>query len=152
MPQWLGIQQERTCVPVALNNQCYYIVMDWVHVLVIVQRRPMAVTSAANIVLLSGCLLGSWRQVASHSGNDVWSSLLLPPPPPLVHFGAISVHFLIWYLCFTIFIEPCLGFLSGDHAFTYSFNEVVSHRIVIGHSWSKVGCPHASSHLWPVSI
>ena len=26
MPQWLVIQQERTCVPVALNNQCRFII------------------------------------------------------------------------------------------------------------------------------
>ena len=62
-------------------------------------------------------------------------------PHSLVHFGAISVDFIVWSLCFTILIELRLGLLSGDHAFAHSFNEVVSLGIVIMRSWWKVGCP-----------
>ena len=138
----------------------------------------MAVASAAKMVLLSGSLLDSWRQVVS----PFWKWwLMTAAAPTLVHFGAISVDFIMWSLCFTKLIELSLGFLSGDHAFTYSFNEVVSLGIIVMRSWWKVGCPqgpdqfgidfcrghdflyfetngrgrgsgHASSSSWPGSI
>ena len=60
-------------------------------------------------------------------------------PHSLVHFGAISVDFIMWSSCFMILIELSLGFLSGDHTFAYSFNEVVSLGIIIVRSWWKVG-------------
>ena len=62
-------------------------------------------------------------------------------PHSLIHFGAISVCFIMWSSCFVILIELSLGFLSGDHTFAYFFNEVVSLGIIIVHSWWKVGCP-----------
>ena len=61
-------------------------------------------------------------------------------PQYLFHFGAISVDFIMWSLCFTKLIELSLGFLSGDHAFTNSFNEAVSLGIIVMRSWWKVGC------------
>ena len=88
----------------------------------------MAVTSAAKMVLLSGSLLDSWRQVVS----PFWKwRLMTAAAPTLVHFGAINVDFIMWSLCFTKLIELSLGFLSGDHAFTNSFNEVVSLGIIV---------------------
>ena len=61
-------------------------------------------------------------------------------PHSLIHFGAISVYFIMWSLCFMILLELSLGFLSGDHtfAYSYSFNEVVSLGIIIVRSWWKV--------------
>ena len=81
----------------------------------------MVVASAAKMVLLSGSLYDSWQQVVS----PFWKWWLMPAAAPtFVHFGAISVDFIMWSLCFTKLIELSLGFLSGDHAFAYSFNEV----------------------------
>ena len=153
--------------------------MDLAHVLVVVQ------------CITDGCSL-SWKD-----GVVVWQSFgqlaagcltILEMaiddrrcPHSLVHFGVISVDFIMWSLCFTKLIELSLGFLSGDHAFTYSFNEVVSLGIISMRSWWKVGCPqgadqfgiylcrghgflyfetngrgrgsgHASSSIWPGSI
>ena len=68
-------------------------------------------------------------------------------PHSLVYFGAISVDFIMWSLCFTKLIELTLGFLSRDHAFTYSFNEVVSLGILIMRSWWKVGCPQGADQF-----
>ena len=104
----------------------------------------MAVASAAKMVLLSGSLLDSWRQVVS----PFWKwRLMTAAAPTLVHFGAISVDFIMWSLCFTILIELSLGFLSGDHAFTYSFNEIVSLGIIVVRSWWKVGCPQGADQF-----
>ena len=87
----------------------------------------MAVASAAKMVLLSGSLLDSWRQVVS----PVWKWLFMTAAAPtLVYFGAICADFIRWSLYFTKLIELSLGFLSRDHAFTYSFNKVVSLRII----------------------
>ena len=53
----------------------------------------------------------------------------------------------MWSLCVMILIELSLGFLSGDHTFAYSFNEVVSLGIIIVRSWWKVGCPHGADQF-----
>ena len=68
-------------------------------------------------------------------------------PHSPVNFGAISVNFIMWSLCFTKLNELSLGFLSGDHALTYSFNEVVSLGIIIMCSWWKVGCPQGADQF-----
>ena len=108
----------------------------------------MAVASAAKMVLLSGSLLDSWRQVVS----PFWKwRLMTAAAPTLVHFGAISVDFIVWSLCFTKLNELSLGFLSGDHAFTYSFNEVMSLGIIVMRSWWKVGCPQGQTNLALIS-
>ena len=62
-------------------------------------------------------------------------------PKLLIHFGAVSVDFIMWSLQFTILIELSLGSLSGDHIFAYSFKEFVSFGIVIVCSLWKAGCP-----------
>ena len=49
--------------------------------------------------------------------------------------------------CFTKLIELSLGFLSGDHAFTYSFNEVVSLGNIVMRSWWKIGCPQGADQF-----
>ena len=171
MPQWLGIQQKRTCVPLLLNNQSrfmiwhkrflgvftrnclqtrhwarvdYFIVMNWTHVMVIVQCQS------------DGCSL------SSKYGAIVWQSFgqlaagcltILEMavddrrcPHSLIHFGAICVNFIMWSLCFVILIEFSLGF-SGDHTFAHSFNEVVSLGVVIVRSWWKAGCPQGADQL-----
>ena len=65
----------------------------------------------------------------------------------LIHFSAISVDFIMSSLCFTILIEPSLGFLSGDRTFAYSFNEIMSLGIVIMRSWWRVGCPQGADQF-----
>ena len=116
-----------------------YIVMDWAHVLVIVQRQSdgcgLSCKDGAAVwqffwQLAAGCLTILEMAVDDHCC-----------PHFLVHFGAISVYFIMLSLCFTILIELSLGFLSGDDTFAYSFNEVVSLGIVIVRFWWKVGCP-----------
>ena len=122
----------------------YYIMMDWAHVLVIVPCQT------------DGCSL------SCKDGAVVWQSFGLAAccltilemavdgrrcPQSLVYFGAISVDFIMWSLCFTKLIELSLGFLSRDHALTYSFNEVVSLGIVIVRSWWKVGCPQGADQF-----
>ena len=119
--------------------------IDWVHVLIIVQCQT------------DGCTL------SCKDGADVWQSFgqlvvgcltILEIavddrrcPHPLVHFGAISVYFIMWSLCFTVLIELSLGFLSGDHILAYSFSEVVSLGIEIVRSWWKIGCPQGTDQF-----
>ena len=96
----------------------YHIMMDWVHVLVIVQCQ----TYGCSLSCKDGAVVWqSFGQLAAgcltilEMGVDDRRC-----PHFLIHFGAISVDFIIWSLCFTILIELSLGFLSGDHAFTSS--------------------------------
>ena len=49
-------------------------------------------------------------------------------------------------LSFTILIPSGPGFLSGDHTFTHSFNEVVSFWIIIAYSCWKAGCPRGPTN------
>ena len=62
-------------------------------------------------------------------------------PQSPVHFGAITVNFIVWSLCFAILIEFSRSFLSGDHIFAYFFNEVVSLGIIIVRFLWKAGYP-----------
>ena len=104
----------------------------------------MVVAPPAKMVLLSGSLLDSWRQVVS----PFWKwRLMTTAAPTLVIFGAIGVDFIIWSLCFTILIEISLCIFSGDHTFTYSFNEVVSLWIIVVRSWWEVGCPQGGRSI-----
>ena len=158
----------------------YHIMMDWTHELVIVvqcQTDGYSLSSKDGAVvwqsfgqLAAGCL--TILEIAVDERRC---------PHSFINFGAISVDFIMWSLCFTMLIELSLGFLSGDHAFNYSFNEVVSLGIIVVRSWWKVGCPqgadqfgidlcrghgllyfetngrgrgssHASSSIWPGSI
>ena len=123
----------------------YYIVMNWTHVQAIIQCqsdgcslscKDCAVVWQAFGQLAAGCL--TILEVAV----DVRRF-----PHSLIHFGAISINFFMWVLCFTIFIEFSLGFLSGDHAFAHSFNEFVSLGIIIVHSWWKAGCPQGADQF-----
>ena len=98
----------------------------------------MTVASDAKMLLLSGSLLGSWWQVVSPFLK--WQLMITAAPHSLIHFGAISVNFIMWSVCFTILIEFSLGFLYGDHTFAYSFNETVSLVVVIVRSWWKSVC------------
>ena len=156
-----------------------YIVMDWAHVLVIVQRQ----TDGCSLSCKYGAVVWqSFGQLAAGCPIILEMAGDGPRcPHSLVHFGAISVDFIVWSLCFTKLIELSLSFLSGDHAFTNSFNEVVSLGIIVMRSWWEVGCPqravqfgidlcrgdgflyfetngrgygsgHASSSIWPRSI
>ena len=152
--------------------------MDWAHVLVIVQCQ----TDGCSLSCKDGAVV--WQSFG-HLAAGCLTILEMAVddrrcPHFLIHFGAISVGFM-WSLCFTKLIELSLGFLSGDHAFTYSFNEVVSLGIIVMRSWCKVGCHqgtdqfgidlcrghgflyfetngrgrglgHASSSIWPGNI
>ena len=107
----------------------YHIVMDWAHVLVIVQCQ----TDGCSLSCKDGAV--TWQSFG-HLAARCLTILEMAVddcrcPHSLVHFGAISVDFIMWSLCFTKLIELSLGFLSGDHAFTYSFNEVVSLGIIV---------------------
>ena len=157
----------------------YHIMMDWAHVLVVVQcqtdGRSLSSKDGAVVWQSFGQLAAGCLTILEMAVDDRRC------PHSLVHFWAISVDFIMWSLCFTKLIELSLGFLSGDHAFTYSFNEVVSLGIIVMRSWWKVGCPqgadqfgidlcrghgllyfetngrgrgsgHASSSIWPASI
>ena len=119
--------------------------MDWAHVLVIVQRQTdgCSLSCKDGVVLwqsfgqlVAGCLTILEMAVDDHCC-----------PHSLIHFGAISLYFIMWSLCFMILIELSLGLLSGDHTFAYSFNEVVSLGIVTVRSWWKVGCPQGADQF-----
>ena len=119
----------------------YHIVMDWAHVLVIVQCQ----TDVCSLSCKDGAV--AWQSFGqSAAGCRTILEMAVDDrrcPSSLVHFGAISVDFIMWSLCFTKLIELNLGFLSGDHAFTYSFNEVVcswdhSHAFLV-ESWVSSG-------------
>ena len=114
--------------------------MNWAHVLLIVQCQTNgcslsckdgAVVWQSFGQLAAGCLTILEMAVDDHRC-----------PHSLVHFEAI-----MWSLFFTILIELNLDFLSGDHAFTYSFNEVVSLGIIVVRSWWKVGCPQGADQF-----
>ena len=116
--------------------------MNWTHVSVKVQCQSDAcsLTSKDGAVvwqsfgqLAAGCLT-----ILEMAVDDRRC------PHSIVHFGAISVNFIMWSLCFTILIEFSLGFFSGVHTFALSFNEVGSLGIVIMRSWWKAGCPHVA--------
>ena len=123
----------------------YHIVMDWAHVLVIVQYQ----TDGCSLSCKDGAVVGqSFGQLTA--GCLTILEMAVDDrryPNSLVHFGAISVDFIMWSLCFMKLIELSLGFLSGDHAFTYSFNEVVSLGIIVMRSWWKVGCPQGANQF-----
>ena len=107
----------------------YYIMMDWAHVLVIVQCQTdgcsLSCKDGAVVWQSFGQLAAGCLTILEMAVDDCRC------PHSLVYFGAISVNFIMWSLCFMKLIELSLGFLSRDHAFTYSFNEVVSLGIVI---------------------
>ena len=113
--------------------------MDWVHMLVIVQCQ----TYGCSLSCKDGAVVWqSFGQLAA--GVSTILEMVVDDrrcPHFLVNFGAINVDFIMWSLCFTILIELSLGFSSGDHAFIYSFSEVVSLGIIVVRSWWKVGCP-----------
>ena len=118
--------------------------MDWVHVFVIVQCWTDGCSLSCKhgaVVWQSGQLAAGCLTILEMAVDDRRC------PHFLVHFGAISVDFIMWSLWFTILIELSLGFLSGDHAFTYSFNEVVSLGIIAVRSWWKVGCPQGADQF-----
>ena len=123
----------------------YHIMMDWVNVLVIVQCQ----TDGCSLSCKDGAVVWpSFGQLAA--GCLTILEMAVDDrrcPHFLVHFGAISVDFVMWSFCSTILIELSLGFLSGDRAFTYSFNEVVSLGIIVVRSWWKVGCPQGPDQL-----
>ena len=172
MPQWLGTQQKRTCALVTqwpeqvhdmankrvlgvFTLNClqtghwvrvdYYVMMDWVHVLVIVQCQ----TDGCSLSCKDGAVV--WQSFGQLAAGCLTILEMAVDdrhcPHSLVHFGTISVDFIMWSLCFTKLIKLSLGFLSGDHAFTYSFNEVVSLGIIVMRSWWKVGCPQGADQF-----
>ena len=113
--------------------------MDWAHVLVIVQCQ----TDGCSLSCKDGATV--WQSFGQLAAGCLTILEMVVDdrryPHSLVHFGAISVDFIMISLRFVILSELSLGFLSGNHAFAYSFNEVVSPGIVIVRSWWKVGCP-----------
>ena len=117
-------------------------VMDWAYVLVMVQRQTdgcgLSCEDDAAVWQFFGQLAAGCLTILEMAVDDRWC------PHSLVHFGAISVYFIMWSACFMILIELSLGCLSGDHTFTYSFDEVMPLGIVIVHSWWKVGCPQGA--------
>ena len=75
-----------------------------------------------------GCSLSSKncaviRKLSHHSGMAVDHRCCTHS---LVYLGSICIVFIMWFLSATILTEFGLGFLSGNHSFAYSFNEVVS--------------------------
>ena len=111
--------------------------VNWVHVPVIVQCQCDG-----------GSLSSRDGAVVSHSFEQMAASCLTYLemaidnccfPYPLVHFGSISVDFVVWSLSLTKFIEFSLGFMAGNHAFANSVDDVVSLRIVLVRSWWKLG-------------
>ena len=97
----------------------FYTVMNWTHVSLIVQCQSY------------GCSLSSkdgavvWQSFAQlAAGCLTFLEMALDDrccPHSLVHFGAISVNFIMWSLWLMILIELGLDFLYGDHTFAYSF-------------------------------
>ena len=129
IPQWLRIQQKRTCVPLLLNNQSrfmiwqikglsvsspsiackqdvesvdYYNVMNWTHVSVTVQCQS------------DGCSLSSkygaivWQSFGQLAAGSLTILEMAVDdrrcPHSLIHFGAICVNFIVWSLCFIMFL------------------------------------------------
>ena len=118
----------------------HFIVMDWAHVLVIVQTDGCSLSCKDGAFvwqsfgkLAAGCL--TILETAVDDRRCHYS---------LVHLGAISVNIIMRSLRFMILTELDLGFLSGNHAFAYSFNGVGSPGIVIMRSWWKVECPQGA--------
>ena len=123
----------------------HYIVVDWAHVLVIVQCQTdgcsLSCKDGAIVWQSFGKLAAGCLTILEMGVDDRHC------PHSLVHFGAISVDLIMRSLHFMILTELSLGFLSGDHAFTYSFNEVVSPGIIIVRSWWKVVCPQGADQF-----
>ena len=123
----------------------HYIVVDWAHVLVIVQCQ----TDGCSLSCKDGAIV--WQSFGKLAAGCLTILEMAVDdrhcPHSLVHFGAISVDLIMRSLHFMILTELSLGFLSGDHAFTYSFNEVVSPGIIIVRSWWKVGCPQGADQF-----
>ena len=122
----------------------YHIMMDWAHVLVIVQCQTdgcsLSCKDGAVVWQSFGQLAAGCLTILEMTVDDCRC------PHSLVHFGAI-VDFIMWSLCFTKLVELSLGFLSRDHAFTYSFNEIVSLWIIVMRSWWKVGCSQGADQF-----
>ena len=136
--------------------------MDCDHVLVIIQCQT------------DGCSLGC------KDGAVVWQSFgqlavgcltILEMavddrrcPYSLVHFGAISIDFIMWSLCFTILIELSLGFLSGDLMFKvgnkdfalcipYSILHVLAPRPISNRMGSRLArVPNLWYNTWNMSV
>ena len=122
-----------------------YVMMDWAHVLVIVQHQ----TDAYSLSCKDGAVVWqSFGQLAARCLTILEMAIDdRCCPHSLIHFGAISLDFIMWSLCFMILTELSLGLLSGDHTFVYSFNEVVSLGIIIMCSWWKVGWPQGADQF-----
>ena len=122
MPQWLGTQQKRTRVPLSLNYQSrfmkwkikgfsvsspsiackqghwvrvdYRIMMDWVHVLVLVQCQ----TYGCSLSCKDGAVV--WQSFGQLAAGCLTILELAVDdrccPHFLVHFGAISVDTVLW--------------------------------------------------------
>ena len=119
----------------------HYIVMDWAHVLVIVQCqtdgcspscKDGAIVRQSFGKLAAGCLTILEMAVDDHHC-----------PHSLIHFGAISVDFIMRSLRFMILTELSLGFLSADHAFAYSLNAHTDQLVTFASSH----IPHVNSLL-----
>ena len=119
--------------------------MDWAHMLVIVQCQ----TDGCSLSCKDGAVV--WQSFGQSAAGCLTILEMAVNdgccPHSLNHFGAISVNFTMWSLCFTKLIEFSLRLLSGDHAFTYSFHEVVSLWIIVMRSWWKVGCPQGADQF-----
>ena len=116
--------------------------MDWAYVLVMVQRQTDCCGLSCQddpVVwqffwqLAAGCL--TILEMAVDDRCCPTRSFILEPS---VYTSSCDPR-ASWYS-----LNLGLGFLSGDHTFAYSFNEVVSLVIVIVHSWWKVGCPQGA--------
>ena len=114
-----------------------HIVVNWVHILVIVQCQcdgySLSSKDGAVVWQLFGQVAASCFTIQEMAVIDCCC------PHSLVNFGAISIDFM-WSLRFMLPIELSLGFLSGDHKFAHSLNEAVSLGIIIVHSRWKAGC------------
>ena len=128
----------------------HYIVMDWAHVLVIVQCQ----TDGSSLGCKDGAVV--WQSFG-HLAAGCLTILEMAVddrrcPHSLVHFEAISVDFIMRYLRFMTLIELSLGFFSGDHTFTYSFNEVVSRARTSNYIppilWVGFTCPRPSPFMF----
>ena len=86
--------------------------MDWAHVLVIVQCQ----TDGCSLSCKDGAIV--WQSFGKLAAGCL--TILETAvenrrcPHSLIHFGAISVDFIMWSLRFMILTELSLAFLSGD--------------------------------------
>ena len=113
----------------------HHIMSYWLYVPIIVQSDGCSLSSKDGAVTLEsfGQLEASCLTILEMAVDDHHC------PESLLYLGSICIDFIVSSLSVMILFEFDLGFLSGNHTFAHSFNEVVFHWVILAYTWWEAG-------------